>query len=361
MKPRAIILTDGLLSHSSAKTAHGLIRGTDRFNIVGIIDADHVNHNLSSIVGQRIPEIPVYRSVSEAISRYGGRIDFVIIGVAPKGGKLPLSMKSKLVECLEHQISIISGLHEFVSDIPELAALAEKKGGTITDIRKPVERKNLHFWTGEIYEVKCPVVAVLGMDTNMGKRTTTKILRDGCRKQGMKAEMVFTGQTGWLQDGKYGFILDSTVNDFVSGELEYWICKCYRETQPDVIFIEGQAGLRNPSGPCGAEFLISGNAKKVVLVFSPKREYFSDKPAWGKMPRPQDEIKLINMYGSEVIALVVNTKGCTLEEAIHFQEEYSHKTGLPVLLPLEKGVDDFVSDLFIPGLKETHHYAKGNS
>jgi uncharacterized NAD-dependent epimerase/dehydratase family protein len=183
------------------------------------------------------------------------------------------------------------------------------------------------------------------MDMKMGKRTTARMLRDACRKQGMKAEMVFTGQTGWIQNGRNGFILDSTVNDFVSGELEYWICKCYKETHPDVIFVEGQASLRNPCGPCGAEFLLSGNAKRVVLIFSPQKEYYDDNPAWGKIPAVESEIKLINMYGSEVIALAINTKGCTPKEATAWQQYYSHQTGLPVLLPLEEGVDSLVPDI----------------
>lgn len=34
----AIILTNGILHHSDAKTAHGLIRGTERFNIVAVVD-----------------------------------------------------------------------------------------------------------------------------------------------------------------------------------------------------------------------------------------------------------------------------------------------------------------------------------
>ena len=58
--------------------------------------------------------------------------------------------------------------------------------------------------------------------------------------------MIYTGQTGWLQGGKYGFIFDSTLNDFVSGELEHAILTCYEETNPDVILIEGQSALRNP-------------------------------------------------------------------------------------------------------------------
>ena len=49
---------------------------------------------------------------------------------------------------------------------------------------------------------------------------------------------------------------------------------CYRETKPDIIFIEGQSSLRNPSGPCGSEFLKSGNVKGVILQHAPGRKYF---------------------------------------------------------------------------------------
>ena len=43
---------------------------------------------------------------------------------------------------------------------------------------------------------------------------------DGLRRRGLTAELVTTGQTGWLQGHRYGFILDATPNDFVTGELE---------------------------------------------------------------------------------------------------------------------------------------------
>lgn len=96
----------------------------------------------------------------------------------------------------------------------------------------------------------------------MVKEVLSDFLLDGCKAAGLKAEMIFTGQTGWMQSGKYGFVLDSTYNDFVSGELEHAIVACYEHEKPDVIFLEGQSSLRNPSGPCGSELLISGNAKK---------------------------------------------------------------------------------------------------
>ncbi|MEM1359258.1 MAG: signal peptidase I, partial [Bacteroidota bacterium] len=40
------------------------------------------------------------------------------------------------------------------------------------------------------------------------------------------------GQTGWMQGSKYGFIFDSTLNDFVSGELTHAILQAYKNEQP---------------------------------------------------------------------------------------------------------------------------------
>ena len=38
IKGNAIVLTDGKFNTKSAKTAHGLIRGSNRFNVIGVID-----------------------------------------------------------------------------------------------------------------------------------------------------------------------------------------------------------------------------------------------------------------------------------------------------------------------------------
>ena len=41
MSSPAIVLTHGLLHTMNAKTAHGLLRGTERFRVVAVIDRDH--------------------------------------------------------------------------------------------------------------------------------------------------------------------------------------------------------------------------------------------------------------------------------------------------------------------------------
>ncbi len=112
-----------------------------------------------------------------------------------------------------------------------------------------------------------------------------------------------------------------------------------RRPIPKIIFLEGQSGLRNPTGPCGSEYLVSGNARKTILIFSPKTTYFSNIPAWGKIPAIEDEIAPVKMYGSEVIAVAINTNGCTEQEAYQYQQEYEQRLGIPVLLPLQEGVD----------------------
>jgi uncharacterized NAD-dependent epimerase/dehydratase family protein len=164
---------------------------------------------------------------------------------------------------------------------------------------------------------------------------------------GLKAELIFTGQTGWMQGARYGFILDSTLNDFVGGELAYAIISAYKNEKPDLIFLEGQSSLRNPSGPCGSEYLVSGNARKVILVHEPNRKYFDNDPEWGQIPSVESEINLIAGYGSEVIALMLNSTGLMRGEAFSIKESYEKSLGIPVVLPLEEGVETLVQTLSV--------------
>ncbi len=342
IKKHAIVLTDGLLMTSDAKTAHGLIRGTERFNIIGIVDGlENAGKDAGELLDGKQRGIPVFATMEDAMSSVQ-EVDFLIIGVATVGGVLPKNMLSLIYTAVEKGISIVNGLHEYLNDKPDLVAIAANTGTQLVDVRRPKQRSDLHFWDGSIYKVTAPIVAVIGMDCAMGKRTTARMLKQACANEGVKAEMIYTGQTGWLQGGEYGFIFDSTLNDFVSGELEHAIVSCWSETNPDVLFLEGQSSLRNPSGPCGLELLISGNAKYVVLIFAPKRKYFDNEKHWGEIPTVASEIELIEKLGSKVIAVAVNTENCTTQEAFAYQKEYSASLGLPVLLPIQEGVAQLV-------------------
>jgi uncharacterized NAD-dependent epimerase/dehydratase family protein len=341
MKPKAIVLTDGVLHETDAKTAHGLIRGTERYEIAAVIDSVHAGKDAGEVLDGKHRNIPVYATVEDAVNSIKD-IQYCIIGVATPGGVLPPHFIPILESCIRHRISLVNGLHEYLNNKPAIAALAKEYNVELVDVRKPKDRKDLHFWTSEIFSVEAPIIAVIGTDCALGKRTTCRLVKQACADAGLNAQMIYTGQTGWLQGGQYGFIFDSTLNDFISGELEHAVVSCWKETDPDVIFIEGQSGLRNPSGPCGSELLVSGNAKNVMLVHAPKRKYFDHIPDWGAIHSLASEIELIKMYDSKVIAVAINTEHCSNEEAVAFQAQYEAELQLPVLLPLQQGVEKII-------------------
>jgi len=343
-KSNAIIITAGYLDSNSGKTAHGLIRGTDRYNIVGVIDQKSAGKDAGEVLDGKHRDIPVYASVDEFAKTSKQTAKYCVIGVATKGGVIPDSLRAILKDGLVHGYSLVNGLHEYISDIPELADFARSRGLEIIDVRKPKKFKDLHFWSGKIKNVHCPKIAVLGTDCALGKRTTTRFLTEAMKKAGYRAEMIYTGQTGWMQGVKYGFVFDSTLNDFISGEMEHAIVQCWEEAKPDIIFIEGQSSLRNPSGPAGAEWIVSGDANAVVLQHNPPRKQYKDMeyyPAY--IPEIKDEIALIKIYGAPTVALTVNTYKMTEKEAREYAAQKERELGIPVVLPLEDGVDRLVA------------------
>ncbi|HMJ69996.1 MAG TPA: DUF1611 domain-containing protein [Cyclobacteriaceae bacterium] len=341
-KSNAIVITAGYLDTNSGKTAHGLIRGTDRFNIVGVIDEKYPGKDAGEVLDGKKRNIPVYASLADFKKNSTLPAKYCVIGVATKGGVLPESLRVILKEALENGYGLVNGLHDYISEHPDLANLAKEKGLEIIDVRKPKKFKDLRFWSGDIAKVKCLKVAVLGTDCALGKRTTTRFLTEAMRKAGFKAEMVYTGQTGWMQGAKYGFIFDSTLNDFISGEMEHAVVSCWENEKPDIIFIEGQSSLRNPSGPAGAEWIVSAAAEVAVLQHNPPRKHYKDLHYPALIPQPKDEIALIKLYGAKTVAVTINTAKMTTKAARATAAKYKKQLGIPAILPLEDGVDALV-------------------
>lgn len=343
MKSNAIVITGEYLATGHAKTAHGLIRGTDRFHILAIIDKESSGKDAGEVLDGKKRNIPVYKSITDFLSTTKEKASYCIVGVATKGGIIPDSLRAVLKEALENGYSIVNGLHEYVSDNVELAALARQKNLEIIDVRKPKKVKDLHFWSGRIRDVKCPKIAVLGTDCALGKRTTTRFLVEAMRNAGYKAEMIYTGQTGWMQGAKHGFVFDSTLNDFISGEMEHAVVSCYEEEKPDIIFIEGQSSLRNPSGPAGAEWLVSARADGVILQHNPERKKYKGLETYDVcLPPLKDEIALIKMYGVPTIGITINGENMTTVQAREATVHYEKELHIPTILPLEDGVERFV-------------------
>jgi uncharacterized NAD-dependent epimerase/dehydratase family protein len=337
----AFLLSNGVFKEVDGKTSHGLIRRSHRFEITAVIDHVYAGKDAGELLDGKHRGIPIYPDLDVAVEQVG-LPDYCIIGMATVGGALPVFFENTIEEALQKGISVINGLHDFLRNRPNLVELASKNGAQLIDIRKPKIFKDLVFWSSKIYSVKCPIIALLGMDCAVGKRTTGQLILDTLLEAGVKSEMIYTGQTGWMQGYKYGFILDATMNDFVCGELSHAIIQAYENEHPDYIFLEGQSSMRNPSGPCGPEFLLSGNARYTILVHEIKRTYYDENPEWGKIPPVENEIKLIELYGSKVIAVVLNTRNCSLEEAQSAKNEYAKKLGIPVILPFEEGMQSII-------------------
>ena len=343
MKQPAIVLADGYLRKPNGKGAHGLIRGTDRFDILSVVDRTCAGQDAGVALDGKHRNIPVVASISEAMSCGAVRPTHAIVGIATHGGRFTDEVRSWILESISNGLNIINGLHDATCEDEEIHARALEAGVELTDLRLPRPKRELHFWTGEIVNVKAPRIAVLGTDCAIGKRTTARMLMQALQNEGIKAEMIYTGQTGWMQGASYGFVLDSVANDFVSGELEHAIVGCDDELKPDVILIEGQSSLRNPSGPCGSEMLCSGLASGVVLQHAIGREYFEGYEKEGFLiPKPADEIALIAHYGARTLAVTINTEGVEAGDVAQTQKQMVTELGIPVVDPVAEGVESLI-------------------
>jgi uncharacterized NAD-dependent epimerase/dehydratase family protein len=332
----AVILTNGCLDTANAKTAHGLIRSTERFKILGVIDANNAGKDAGEILDGRHRNIPVYTDIDSYMAENKKKPDYAVIGLALCGGRLDDEWQAIVMGMLHRGISIVNGMHMHLSEIPVFVETAQSNNARIIDIRKAKSFDHLHFWSGRIYDMKIPRIAILGTDCALGKRTTSQLIVEICCSAKIKTQMIYTGQTGWLQGNPYGFILDSTLNDFVSGELEDAIVCCEQESGPDLIIVEGQSALRNPLGPCGSEIILSGNTKGVILQHTPFRKFVDGgESLYCLLPDIETEIKLVEMYGALVIAVTLNGQGGTREEMSGYQKTLEKKIHIPVIIPLE--------------------------
>jgi uncharacterized NAD-dependent epimerase/dehydratase family protein len=274
----------------------------------------------------------------------------LVIGLAPDGGRLPKEAKGTIKSALKQGWNVDSGLHDFLTNDPELVALAKEKNVKIRDIRKTPDRDKLHFFTGDIEKVDCLKLAILGTDSALGKRTTAWILVHAFRKAGKKSEMIGTGQTGWMQGAKYSMVMDSCINDFVSGEIEHAVVSAYRNEDPDVIVIEGQGSLMNPAYPGGFEILAAGRPDYVILQHAPKRVEYDGFPGY-KMHSLAEQINAIQVIsGKEVIAITVNHENMEKDEILDVCKAITIETKLPAFDVLEYGAEDLIA-LLMPKIK----------
>lgn len=349
----AIIYCEGAFGTPNGKTAHGLVRRTKRYNILSVLDSKHSNCDAGQILDDKPKGILIYpdlQAAMDAAHKSGVSPTHFIIGLAPDGGRLSPEHRKSVIEAINSGLHVDSGLHDFLSKDREISSLAMDKNVCIRDVRKPPERDKLHFFNGKIEQVTSFKIAVLGTDSAIGKRTTAWILTEAFQANGNKAELIGTGQTAWMQGVRFGIILDSLVNDFVSGEIEHAVWSAWNDIHPDVIIIEGQGSLMNPAYPGGFEILAAGRPDAIVLQHAPARKDYDGFPGYPIQPLDVQIQAIEILSGKPVAAITTNHENLSPEEVPKICEAISKQTGLPVVDPLLDGVEEIIKT-FLPSIK----------
>ncbi|MGH9839372.1 MAG: DUF1611 domain-containing protein [Blastocatellia bacterium] len=335
----AIVYCEGAFGTPVGKTANGLARYTARYRVLGVIDSTKAGRDTGETLDGKPNGIPIFDGI-EAALRTSPR--YLVIGLAPDGGQLPESARQAVKRAIEAGVNVDSGLHQFLSEDAEFAALAAKHGVRIRDVRRPPDRSELHFFTGKIEEVKALKIAVLGTDSAIGKRTTAVKLNQALNDAGIKSELIGTGQTSWLQGVKYGIRLDSLVNDFVTGEIEHAIHQAWIHERPRVILLEGQGSIAHPAYPGGFELIAAGRVDGIVLQYAPARKVYDgfDNFPIASLDR---EIQILELLAQRpVIALTINHESMTDDEIATTIAEYEVRYERPATDVLKDGCDKLV-------------------
>jgi uncharacterized NAD-dependent epimerase/dehydratase family protein len=345
-KKTTTVYCEGAYNTTNGKTAHGLVRLTERYNVQSVIDSTYKGLDAGMVLDGKDNGIRIVGSIDEAMKLDKNDTPVhMVIGLAPDGGRLDKRARQDVMKAIDYGLSVDSGLHDYLSEDPEIRELAANKKIEIFDIRKPKAVKDLHFFTGDIEKVKALKIAILGTDSAVGKRTTAWRVVFGFREAGYKAELIGTGQTAWLQGAKYSMVMDSVVNDFVSGEIEHAVCACWSNEKPDVIVLEGQGSLMNPAYPGGFELLAAGRPDIVVLQHAPARKEYDGFPGYPLHPLDH-QIKAIELLsGKKVVAITVNHEDLKPKQIDEACRTIEKETGLPTSDVLVHGPEKLVAVL----------------
>ncbi len=338
----AIIYCEGAYNTTNGKTAHGLVRFTRRYKVLSVIDSRYAGQDAGMVLHGENIGIPIFANLFDAIKH--GKEQQVkpthfVIGLAPDGGKLSPTAREDVKAAVLAGLNIDSGLHDILNTDEEILKLARQNSVQIRDVRKPKPIEKLHFYSGKIREVKALKIAVLGTDSAVGKRTTAWKTVTALQDAGYKAEMIGTGQTAWLQGAQYSIMLDSVVNDFVTGEIEHVVWQAWESEEPDVIVIEGQGGIMHPAYPGGYEILCAAQPDLIILQHAPNRKAYDGYPDHPIHPLEKQIEAIGVLSGKPIIAITINHEGIARDKIGAVCEKIESSSGIPVLDVLLHGPD----------------------
>jgi len=338
----AVVYCEANFGAPDGKTANGLVRHSEKYEIVSIIDSEKYGLDAGVVLGEKPNAIPICRDLADAVAQVGAVPEYFIFGMAPSSGMLSARERGVVLEAIGLGMNVVNGLHEFLNDDPEFVAASMASNVEILDVRRPRAKKDLRMFTGRISEVTCPRIAVLGTDSAIGKRTTATILTRALNDRGVKAVMVGTGQTGLIQGARYGIALDAIPSQFCSGEMEATVIEAFEGEHPDVIIVEGQGALSHPAYLTSTFILRGSKPQGVVLQHAPGRTKLGDFEGM-PMPTPASEINLIESFAdTKVIGLTINHENMTDAEISAAITLYECELGIPATDALTRSPEHLV-------------------
>ena len=344
-KKTALIYCENQFGLMDGKTAAGLVRHSETYNIVGVIDSSLAGKDAGEELDNKTNYIPIFANLQSALANLPTVPDCYIYGKAPLKASIPIAERALILEARSKGMDIINGLHQFFSEDPEFVSMANHCGVEIQDIRKPPELKDLHVFTGQIAKVTVPVIAVLGTDCACGKMTTAVELNKALNNLGVKSMLVATGQTGLMQGSKYGVAIDALVSQFVIGEIEHAVVRAFERENPDIILVEGQSAVSHPAFMSSVGILKGCMPDGIILQHPPSRKFRCDFPLL-PMPSIKSEIQLIKAISqSQVIAIALSHENMTATEIQKTIDGYEDRLLLPTTDVLTYGCDKLVSAL----------------
>jgi uncharacterized NAD-dependent epimerase/dehydratase family protein len=333
---RMAILADGCFSPLGAKTAVCLVRYAAG-EVVAVVDASRAPSTAGETIGIG-GDIPVVASLREALA-FGPNT--IVFGTAPRGGKLAAADRTAAVEAIRGGLHVMNGMHEFLGDDEELAALAAGKGVVLWDVRRPPDGLGVASGKGC---APCPVVFTVGSDCNTGKMTAGMEIHRALLGGGVRSGFAASGQTGIMITGT-GIPVDRVVADFIGGATERLVL----ETAPgnDVVILEGQGSILHP-GYAGVTFgMIAGALPSAcVLCHQPTRDtvrgYAVPIPPLPELASLY-EGAIAGIRRMPVVGIALNT--FDLDDALARQavEAAERRTGLPATDPVRFGAGVLVS------------------
>ncbi len=331
-KPYLIFIGDAP-DDLAAKTAFGVVewRGSD---CIGQFRLPNCAADLA------LPQL----SIAEASQR-GAKT--LVIGVANRGGVIPDSWISPLVEALQHGMSIANGLHTPLNSIAQIRQAATESRGQLIEVRQP----DGPFDVASGLPRTGHRLLTVGTDCSVGKMYTALSISETMRARDIPADFRATGQTGIFIEGS-GVPVDAVIADFISGSIEQ-LCPASDPEHWDIV--EGQGSLHHPSFAAVSLGLLHGAQPDVlILCHEPTRTHMRGLPDRA-LPSIRESMNT-NLSAARLVdpkvrfaGISVNTKHLGKHDRIGYLAKMEDQFQLPCVDPFVTGTDRIVDELEAAG------------